>query len=133
MTRIGWKLFTIAAIALFAPTGVMGPLALPLDPLSLLDIPALVGLVGYSWNFAIRPRWIWKIVFCFEALLLVALGAFVLWMVVPALATSRVGAGGLLFAIGMSIAKLYALYRYGFADAPPWSALRPASMAAYGV
>ena len=132
MRRVGWKLFTIAAIA-FAATDVMGPSALPLNPANaLLGIPALVGLVGYSWSLTIGPRWIWKIVFCLETLLLFALGGFVLWMVGPALPTSRFLAAGLLFAIGMSVAKLYALYRYGFGSSPPWSAVQPAAAAVRG-
>ena len=131
MTRIGWKVFTVAAIA-FDGAGIVS--GSPRDAITaLLNIMVLVGLVGYSWSLAIGPRWIWKMTFCLETLALAAAALLVL----PILSRSRSAwpgffVGALLLGTGMSLAKLYGLYRYGFSNTAPWSAVQPAAAAARG-
>jgi hypothetical protein len=126
MTRVGWKVFTIAAIALEC-CFVEPRLALDL---LLVNLAGLVGLVGYAWNVRIGSRWIWKVVFGLETLVLsVPVAVSGSLTLLPMLATGPtwddVFTWPSLLA-GLLLTKLYALYRYGFGNSPPWGVVQAA-------
>ena len=127
MTRIGWKLFTVGVLAMEGSELLSVSRGLVVR--GLTDIPAILGLIGYSWSVAIGRRWIWKAVFCLEAieLSLASLLFPMLWRSRPHWPSFFVWA--IAFGTGMSLAKLYALYRYAFGKSERWDAAQTAAAA----
>ena len=133
MKRIGWKVFTVAAIALES-VEIARPIGSSPGPtIASLDVAVLLGLVGYSWSLGIGPRWIWKALFCVELPLLVVVGSGALlmgWQARSSMPPYFIAT--LMLYAAMLLGKLYGLYRYGFGDSAPWHAVQPAAAAARG-
>ncbi len=111
MTRIGWKAFTLAAIA------SDGPQLTSVSVNAFIDVLVLIGLVGYSWGVKIGSRWMWRVVFLLETVGVIM--ALIFWA--PYACASRATwprdfAWAIVLGTAMSLGKIYALFRYGFSD-----------------